>query len=277
VAAGLLEDVDWVTPSEAVSPRPSSTVREHVAARLRLQGNILLAEDFRDVRDLISHRLIQAGAQVKAVHNGEEAVRAAGERDFDLILLDVRMPGMDGPTAAAELRRRGCLTPIIALTAATADNEGERIIAAGFDELWPKPMSLERLVERVADYVRADRDDIQNDAAAATTGSTRVTDDPRMASVVAEFSRNLPARLKKLRDLVDAGDLRQAREVLHQLVGVAGILGYMSLSDEAARVLAMIKDGSFSGADNLRPLEDLVDEIARGLRNDQSVPGGDAP
>ena len=277
VAIGPLDDAEWVTPGKTMAPAPPSARQRRGGARPRLKGKILLAEDFRDVRDLISHALVQAGADVKAVDDGEKAVKAASEQQFDLILMDVRMAGMDGATATAELRRRGCPTPIIALTASTTNTEHERILEAGFDNLWAKPISLEQLLERTADYLEAIPCDATADEDTSALDSTLETENPRLAAAVGEFVRNLPARLHKLEAAVGAGDLQHARELLHQLVGVAGIVGYLPVSEEAARVLARVKDGSLSGTDDLQRLENLADRIARGFLESASGSGRHAP
>jgi CheY-like chemotaxis protein len=273
VATGPLDDAEWVAPAEIAIQPASAAARRHSTTPLRLRGKILLAEDFYDVRDLVSHALARAGAEVEAVDNGEDAISAATEHGFDLILMDVRMPGMDGLTATTELRRRGCLTPIIALTASTTEGERGRILRAGFDDVWPKPISLDDLVERTADYVCAEPDDAALGASTRPPSSPSAARDPRLASVVAEFVNGLPARLHKLRSVTEAGNIPQAGELLHQLAGAGGIFGYLSLSQEAARLLAGIRDGTFSGPDDLGPIEDLVADIMRERRDDS----GDAP
>jgi len=81
---------------------------------------ILVAEDSPDNRRLIAAVLRKAGARVQFAENGASAVRMASENPFDLILMDIEMPGMDGKEAAAALRRKGATVPIIALTATNA-------------------------------------------------------------------------------------------------------------------------------------------------------------
>ena len=232
----------------------------------QIEGSILLAEDFTDARDLMEHALQSAGAEVTAVQDGEDAVKAATEQSFDLILMDIHMPQMDGPTAATDLRRRGCLTPIIALTASASPNDYRRALDAGFDDLWPKPIPLKELVEKASAYLGLPTPP-QGDARAneAKTPKADAGDRP-FESVVADFVRNLPARLQSIREATEKKDYATARDILHQLAGAGGIFGFMSVSEAAAQLLATIDEGAldrFNSAEALRPLEALIAEIVR--------------
>ncbi len=121
----------------------------------RLKGRVLVIEDGRDTQRLILELLARAGTEVRTAGNGIEALEALfprrgrrrGERTndsppltFDLILTDVEMPGMDGPTLVAELRRRGMTLPIVALTAHDTDGLRERLLALGCNEVLHKPL-----------------------------------------------------------------------------------------------------------------------------------------
>ncbi len=119
-----------------------------------LHCTILLADDAPDGQVLISRLLRKAGAQVTVVGDGREAVRqalaAADEaRAFDVILLDMQMPVMDGYTAARTLRARGYEGIIIALTAHAMVGDREKCLQAGCDEYTVKPIERARLIEIV--------------------------------------------------------------------------------------------------------------------------------
>ncbi len=103
-----------------------------------LEGNILLAEDVRTNQVLMSRLLHVAGAEVTVAENGIEAVSAASAADFDLVLMDIEMPEMDGLTATKLLRKLGLNMPIIALSGHDDDAMRERAIAAGMDDLISK-------------------------------------------------------------------------------------------------------------------------------------------
>jgi len=112
---------------------------------------ILIAEDERDIRDLINFTLGFAGYQVVATSNGEEAYQAALREIPDLILLDVRMPRMTGYEACKLLKEEESTRniPIIFLSAKGQESEVKTGLEAGAEEYILKPFSPDQLVERI--------------------------------------------------------------------------------------------------------------------------------
>jgi CheY-like chemotaxis protein len=116
---------------------------------------ILLAEDNATIQILVSSVLETAGHQVEIVVNGEEAVDAASSGAFDIILMDINMPIMDGFVAAQRIRASqtpGRHVPIIALTANVANGSAERCRAAGMDEFVAKPINIDQLLQTIAQF-----------------------------------------------------------------------------------------------------------------------------
>lgn len=130
-----------------------------VPGRLRLDGvKVLLAEDAPDNQVLVSHILRIAGASVEIASNGQEAIEKAGQDVFDVLLMDLQMPIIDGYEATAELRQRGYTGKILALTAHALTDERERCLRSGFDEHISKPINREALIERVDHFSKMHRD-----------------------------------------------------------------------------------------------------------------------
>ncbi len=126
-------------------------------ARLR-EMRVLLVEDSPDNQLIIGHYLKLAGAVVELAGNGQDGVTRAMADHFDVVLMDIQMPVMDGYRAAAELRSRGYSGPVVALTAYAMKEERERALSAGFDEHLPKPVdraALLRLLERLGPRLEA--------------------------------------------------------------------------------------------------------------------------
>lgn len=203
IATGPLDGVSWIAPPTGTGWTSAPLPKTSHPAPCRLGGRVLLADDAGDIRELIAFTLRRCGAEVTTVENGRQAVEAATRDTFDLILMDVRMPEMDGLSAAVEMRRRGCRSTMIALTASTSDSQRERILASGFDDFWAKPISLDDLAQRAAMYLpstegrgllepsrgrpgyacpepRRDRAGLNRGGKGASTGE-------RLAELVAEF------------------------------------------------------------------------------------------
>jgi signal transduction histidine kinase/CheY-like chemotaxis protein len=128
--------------------RPSSTA-EPIRAR------ILLAEDGPDNQRLISMMLRKAGAEVAVAENGQMAVDRARLERFDLILMDMAMPIMDGYTAARSLRELGIDIPIVALTAHALAGEREKCLAAGCNAYLTKPIDRPDLLAQIRALLEA--------------------------------------------------------------------------------------------------------------------------
>jgi CheY-like chemotaxis protein len=120
------------------------------AAPQQLRGRrILVAEDEPPVREALSKLLEDAGANVVLASNGDEAIASASAQDFAIILMDIRMPIVDGLTATARLREAGLRTPILALTASALAEQREACLLAGCDDVIAKPVSAAALTARL--------------------------------------------------------------------------------------------------------------------------------
>ncbi|MEL6309300.1 MAG: response regulator [Chloroflexota bacterium] len=118
-------------------------------------AHILIAEDERDIRELIKFTLTFAGHQITEAANGEEAVEKAKEVIPDLIMTDVRMPKMTGYQACKAIKENESTAhiPVVILSAKGQDEEKEQGIEAGADEYITKPFETEQLIKRVAEIL----------------------------------------------------------------------------------------------------------------------------
>jgi signal transduction histidine kinase/CheY-like chemotaxis protein len=140
------EEYTLIPPADLERELKRPSPPEPVRTPRQLRGRVLAVDDRLDMRILFRHLFEEAGAQVEVASDGEGALQAveaavAAGRQFDVIVMDVQMPRMDGLTATRELRRRGYGAPIIALTASAQPVDRERAMQAGCDEFVTKPIS----------------------------------------------------------------------------------------------------------------------------------------
>ena len=154
IATGDMTDIQLIEPPldavEEDSPLPGFD--------RQLKCHVLVVDDRRDVRFLAKHLLTKAGADVTEAEDGRKAVAAIrqmmdGGPAFDLVLLDMQMPRLDGYQTAARLRKMGFRTPIIALTADAMHGDMDRCLSSGCDAYLSKPIDAELLLNMVADYI----------------------------------------------------------------------------------------------------------------------------
>jgi CheY-like chemotaxis protein len=117
--------------------------------------NVLFADDRRDARFVVEHILRDAGATVMSVENGFQALAAVSSPEsfasdpFDVVIMDVSMPIIDGLTATRQLRKTGHQVPIVALTAGAMEEDRQECLSAGYSDYLSKPIDGARLVQTV--------------------------------------------------------------------------------------------------------------------------------
>src|SRR4051812_42915035 len=146
-------------PLRQVPPQVDGAERSPVpiTERESRPARVLLAEDLKMNQILMTAILKRAGHQVDVAENGEVAVEAVQREDYDLVLMDVQMPVMDGLEATRRIRALGgkvANTPVVALTASVLERDVEACRAAGMDDFVAKPIDADALLAAVERWVR---------------------------------------------------------------------------------------------------------------------------
>jgi CheY-like chemotaxis protein len=171
--AGPLAGMPMVAnPSEAINAS-RQLAKQAAAAEIRLDCRVLLAEDGPDNRRLIALLLRKAHAAVTTAENGRVALELACAalregRPYDVILMDMQMPEMDGYEATRRLRAQGYRGPIVALTAHAMYDDRQKCVNAGCDDYVTKPVDREVLLATVCKHRSASRPDAEAGLSEAT-------------------------------------------------------------------------------------------------------------
>ncbi|HVI50348.1 MAG TPA: response regulator [Candidatus Sulfotelmatobacter sp.] len=221
--------------------------------------HVLVAEDNEVNRKVAKAFLEHAGHAVAVCGDGQQAVEAVREGDFDVVLMDIRMPGMDGVEATRAIRalpdRRRAGLPILALTANFTPTEVEVYIAAGMNDVIRKPLRLGDIERALAPYFGLPE---ETPAAVPTTttpedGTHPVLDQDRVALLAEALP---PARLMELFESArvsivetlaelrrdwEAADIPAAGKAAHRLAGVAANFGCTALGELARAIEADCK------------------------------------
>ncbi|WP_409479766.1 response regulator [Pseudobdellovibrio sp. HCB154] len=139
--------------AEIITTTPSASLTAEVQNSLR-GLKVLAVDDSQDNRELIKMILNSSGLDVTEAESGEQAIDQAFKQHYDIVLMDIQMPGIDGYSTLAELRKRGFQEPVIALTAHAMKEEKNRTLAAGFADHVTKPINSKTLLQTIQSHVR---------------------------------------------------------------------------------------------------------------------------
>jgi CheY-like chemotaxis protein len=271
------------TPSRAARPgeRPGDIpVRQ-----------VLLVEDNPVNQKVAMDLLIRRGHSIELAQNGKEAVALVVQKEFDLVLMDVHMPVMDGLTATRAIREQeratGAHVLIIAMTAGATVEDRDSCFAAGMDDFVTKPLrarELYRIVEATGPG-QGERDvDVEGDVEVEANPAPGVEaesclewqgalrkldgDEELLLELVGMFLDQYPALMAEIGEAISAGEEAQLRRVAHTLKGSAQVIGGHLVAAAALQLEQLGRDGQLEAAGAaLRELELRAAELEQALLN----------
>lgn len=231
-----------ITSGERNSPEEPES-----PAFARQKLSILVAEDNPVNRDYLRYFLEKAGHQVKLVQDGYEALRALEGGDFDAILMDVQMPGMDGIATVSTIRSYTGIEfdpniPIIALTAFSQDELMDRSRFADFDGHIGKPVNITKLITLIDQVVQNKEYFLINKIRKQYSASEE--EFRRLLMITAQ---DLPKRMENFEQAHGAGNWDGAVEALHGMVSIFSPLGAIRAQQLAKRYRKMVTEGNIEG------------------------------
>jgi CheY-like chemotaxis protein len=276
--------------SRKAKPQSSGAARPAYCGLNRRGIRILLAEDNITNQMVAAGILRKLGLQPDVAHNGKEAVEAMRKVAYDLVLMDLQMPEMDGLEATRVVRASGSNTrnpsvPIIALTAHAMSGDSKICLDAGMDDYIAKPVTpvalstlLEKWLAKVdvatrqeGTHPRADSSPASSDGSSqaaaemlfdeAALVERSVGDRDLAQTILCSFLADIPGRLEALKSHVEAGDAKSVERQAHSIKGAAAAVGGKGLAQLAFTIEKSGNAGDLSAARS--GLEKLVFEFKR--------------
>ncbi len=253
-SVGDLSKRDWIDHRAYQDSRFTSLVATGIDSKQVPACRVLVVDDTSANRRLIELYLGRIGCRVEQAENGAEAITMIGRSVFDIVLMDMQMPVMDGYTATRQLREAGCTLPIIALTAATMREEEEKAFAAGCSGFLAKPVKFDLVADMIRLHVvapteggtrlhesgvvqRSPKPSTSSESTAAyTIDSDAETNPPLMSSlpleiaefyeVASEFAAHARLRFGQLENNLKERNYEAIAQAAHWFKGSAGTCGF---------------------------------------------------
>ena len=261
LTTGDLEGVPFLQPEEVAA------AQEHGEREQECwwfpEARVLIVDDGAENRELLRLLLEEAGLMVDEAENGLIGVEKAGAGHYDVILMDVNMPVMDGFTATQKLRQQGLKTSIIALTANAMKGFEQECLNAGYSGYCPKPIDIDRFMAQMADLLGGRK--VANGTGAAPAPAAggpadsharepqQATDPPihskmpgsegKLRHLVVRFINYVKEQLQAAEQAREQGKLDELAVFAHKLKGSGGSFGFNEFTAPAARLEKLVKAG----------------------------------
>jgi len=237
--------------------------------------NILLAEDNPVNQKIAASMLEKQGFNVIIANNGKEAMDLLKKEDFDLVLMDVQMPEMDGIEATKKLRQEGIDIPIIALTANAFEEDRKKCLDAGMDAYLSKPINPDELFEVISEIFQKknkeskltnkSRDFLKesDDSEIDIKKALEMVDGDRdlLKELISMFINDFPDKINSMEDAIKEKNYAKLREISHNIKGASGNLGLTKIYDLCLKLENMAKEKKINKASDI--IVDLKNHVSK--------------
>ena len=256
---------------------------------------ILIADDVEANREYFSHVLHRSGAVCHQVNDGQQAVSACSTKSFDLVLMDMQMPVMDGYEATATLRSQGVSKPIIAITANGTEDDKARCKSVGCNGYLTKPISIAGLLNGIANQLSLPMDfsgkptkttvlpavTSPKQQLAELAGNALVTnksehdptlpDDPVFRDFALRFIAKVDEALPEITNCIDTLNGKRLTELAHWIKGTGGMVGLPRLTDIGMELQTAARAADFVNAKRIAIELDRLVHILSGSQDQHPV------
>src|SRR5258708_24583001 len=245
MALGLLEEAESVVPA----------LPELVMSERWLR--VLIAEDHPVSQEFAAEALRRLGHEVALASDGYEVLGKVASGAFDLVLMDVQMPGIDGLEVTRRLRSAGVRTPVVALTAHTRREDRDRCLESGMTAVMTKPIDAKQLAETIEMFAGAQSDPIID----AVNGNLRL-----LARVSDAFAKQTPALIEAMRGAIEGQEEETLYQAAHKLRGSVANFPGIPAVELALQLERAAREVDFERAAEILPLlEDAVRDLEQPL------------
>lgn len=227
--------------------------------KTQIPMHVLLVEDDKVNQVLTTRMLNDMGCSIEIVNNGKEALEILNQKVFDLILMDIQMPEMDGIEATAIIRNHEANTgkhiPIVALTAHALQGDREKFLSMGMDDYVTKPVQMQELfasIEKLSDQVKNSKIDmISESGPLIKTISIIDTHKHRFNKEGEAVLQEISKHIEKLKLSLDSKDITDVERLAHMIKVSASKISADSIKNTAFKIQLAIRRGNLVGVDEL--------------------------
>jgi len=254
------------------------------------ESRALVVDDGAENRELLSVVLGDLGISIDTADDGKAGLDATSSQDYDVVLMDIQMPIMDGYQSVAAMRQNGIECPIIALTANAMKGYEQKVLSAGFSHYMTKPIDLDGLTALLAEllggsYIEADANEqviserviaeastlTDAESGTAPVYSKMVQQNPKFEVIAKQFVETLAEKTQDMQQCLDNTDFISLAEHAHWLKGSAGTLGFIDLVEPA---IALEVSAQQENGENSKQKLTLIKKIQSRIRFDYDSNAG---